>query len=266
MDSLTAAKQIRELSLRLVHKARASHIASALSISDLLGVFVANPKILNLQSIFDPNRDRLLLSKGHACVALYSALYIKGFFEESDLFTYGEDFSIFMNHASHYVPGVEFSTGALGHALPVSCGKALACKLKGETWHTFVVMSDGELQEGSNWEAILFANQFRLNNLTICIDYNNMQSLTSVDNTISLQPLAAKLESFGWKVFELDGHNHDDIHCALLESKSQIVPCALILKTIKGKGVSFMESSIDWHYKSPSDFELEMALKELNAL
>ena len=264
-DSHFYARRIREISLRLVHFAKASHIGSALSIADLLAVLYFSESVASLSSPKDPLRDRILLSKGHACTALYSALYLKGFYGFEELFTYGKDYSVFMNHASHYVPGVEFSTGALGHALPVACGKALACKRKGENWHTFVIMSDGELQEGSNWEAMLFASQFRLDNLTICIDYNNMQSLGSVDNTISLQPLAAKLESFGWKVFEADGHNHECMNCALLESKSQNIPSAIILKTVKGKGVSFMESSIDWHYKSPSDHELEMALYELKA-
>ena len=197
MNSIEVALKIRELSLKLVHKAKASHIASALSIADLLAVLITNNEIMRFHSPTDLKRDRLLLSKGHACVSLYSALHIKGFFTQEALFTYGDDYSVFMNHASHFVPGVEFSTGALGHALPIACGKALSAKITDQSWHTFVIMSDGELQEGSNWEAILFSSHFKLNNLTICIDYNNMQSLTSVEDTLSLKPLDNKLKAFG---------------------------------------------------------------------
>ena len=152
-------------------------------------MLVTNNDICNLTRPEDPERDRLLLSKGHACVALYSALCMKGYFEESSLMTYGDDFSPFMNHASHYVPGVEISTGALGHAMPVACGISLAAKLKKNDWYTFVILSDGGTSEGSNWEAFMFAAHHKLCNLTAIIDYNNLQSLDTVDKTISLKPL-----------------------------------------------------------------------------
>lgn len=266
MNSFQAALKIREISLRLVHKAGASHIGSALSISDLLAVMVADPEILYLPGPNHPARDRLLLSKGHACVSLYAALYLKGFYSSEALFTYGDDYSIFMNHASHRVPGVEISTGALGHALPIACGKALAAKLSNQSWHVVVIMSDGELQEGSNWEAMLFANHNRLDNLTICIDFNNLQSLATTDLTISLRPLSDKLSAFGWSVKEVDGHDHDQIRQALLSAKNESQPSAIILNTVKGKGVSFMEGSVAWHYRSPSDEELQIALQELEVL
>jgi len=259
-----AAKKIRELSLRLVHKAKASHIGSALSIADLLAVMITAPDIFNLRSPDDPNRDRLLLSKGHACVALYSALCIKGFFNVDDLMTYGDDYSAFMNHASHHVPGVEISTGALGHALSIGCGKALAARSRGESWHTYVILSDGEMQEGSNWEALMFAAHHLLSNLTIIIDYNNLQSLTTVENTLSISPLEDKFKAFGWKVSSVAGHCHDELHQSLLEAKKCKYPYALIMKTIKGKGVSFMEERVEWHYKSPSDDELNKALLEIH--
>jgi len=168
-----------------------------------------------------------------------------------------------MNHVSHQVPGVEFSTGALGHGLPIACGKALAAMMKGESWHTFVVMSDGELQEGSNWEAFMFAAHFNLCNLTVCIDYNNMQSLTTVDDTISLQPLAEKLTAFGWQVATIDGHSHPEVRNSLNQAKLSNRPSAIILETIKGKGVSFMENEVAWHYKTPTDTELAQALNEV---
>ena len=257
------AQKIRTLSLRMVHKAKASHIGSALSIADILAVLFSFPEICNLELNEDSKRDRLLLSKGHACVALYSALCLKGFFTESDLMTYGDDFSPFMNHASHHVPGVDISTGALGHALPIACGMSLAAKSRNQAWHTFVVLSDGELQEGSNWEAFMLAAHHNLDNLTIIIDYNNLQSLGSVENTLSLNPLDEKLRAFGWSVFKVNGHNHDEIKDALTSAKKTSTPAAVIMLTTKGKGVSFMENSVAWHYKSPNDVELESALKEV---
>jgi len=246
-----------------VHKAKASHIGSALSIADLLAILYFDRNVASFESDADINRDRILLSKGHACTALYSALCLRGLYTVQDLYTYGQDHSRFMNHASHFVPGVEFSTGALGHALPVGCGMAFAAKLKKRSWHTFVIMSDGELQEGSNWEAILFASHHKLDNLTICIDFNNLQSLTTTDQTIGLRPLPEKLKAFGWSVQEVDGHHHEHLQAALITAKKSGTPSAVVLNTVKGKGVSFMENSVDWHYRSPSDQELRDALLEL---
>ena len=263
-NSKEIATRIRELSLRLVHKAKASHIGSALSIADLLAVLVANTAICDLREPKDLGRDRLLLSKGHACVALYSALCVKGYFEELSLMSYGDDFSPFMNHASHYVPGIDVSTGSLGHAMPIACGRAMAARLKKQDWHTFVILSDGELQEGSNWEALMFAAHHNLKNLTAIIDYNNLQSLDSVDNTISLQPLDEKLRAFGWSTYTVNGHNHDKLKNALHSAKNNEQPAAVIMITTKGKGVSFMENSIEWHYKSPNDDELMKALNEIS--
>ena len=262
--SKEAANKIRALSLRLVHKAKASHIGSALSIADLLAVLITNDDVYWLPSPKDVNRDRLILSKGHACVALYSALFLKGFYEEEELFSYGEDYSDFMNHASHKVPGVEFSTGALGHALSISCGKALYAKLNNKKWHNFVILSDGELQEGSNWEAIMFANQYKLNNLTILIDFNNLQSLTTIDNTIAIEPIDEKLQSFGWDTKIINGHDHNCIYESLKSARNNNKPTAVILNTIKGKGVDFMENKVAWHYKNPNDIELEKALNSIN--
>jgi transketolase len=263
--SAELAKQIRRLSVQLVHHAKASHIGSALSIADLLAVLISDDSVCRLPLTCADNRDRLILSKGHACVSYYSALHLKGFFPREDLFTYGSDFSSFMNHVSHHVPGVEFSTGALGHGLPLACGKALAAKILEEHWTTFVIMSDGELQEGSNWEALLFAPHHKLDNLIIFIDYNNLQSLTTVDNTISLRPLDGKLEAFGWNVQTINGHDHEQIHDAITTAKHKSTPSAIILKTVKGRGVSFMENQVAWHYKSPNADELQLALAELQA-
>ena len=171
-----------------------------------------------------------------------------------------------MNHASHQVPGVEFSTGALGHALSVACGLAWSAKLKKDQWHTFVVMSDGELQEGSNWEALMFAAHHQLSNITICVDCNNLQSLTTVEETLSLSPLTDKFVAFGWRAETVDGHSHPDLFHALLNARNDARPTALLLRTTKGSGVSFMENSVAWHYKSPNTSELKQALRDIHVL
>jgi transketolase len=209
-------------------------------------------------------RDRFILSKGHACVAVYAALAEKGFFSIDELATYGADHSRLMNHISHHVPGVEFSTGSLGHGLPFGVGKALAAQRTGQIWRTFVLLSDGELDEGSNWEAALFAAHHHLDNLIAIIDYNKLQSLCSVDSTLRLEPLADKWRAFGWDVRVVDGHDHTAVFDAL-QSAPWLAgkPSLLLANTIKGKGISFMENQVDWHYRSPSEEQLAQALNEL---
>jgi transketolase len=207
-------------------------------------------------------RDRFILSKGHACVALYSALAHSGFFELDELDSYGKDFSWLMNHASHKVHGVEFSTGSLGHGLPFSVGKALAAKSQGSHWHVYVLLSDGEMDEGSNWEALMFASHHELSNLTAIIDYNKLQSLDTVQNTLGLEPLVQKLQSFGCFVVEVNGHDHVELSQAF-SCPSKGMPKVIVANTTKGKGVSFMENKVEWHYKNPSSEELIYALKEL---
>ena len=162
-----------------------------------------------------PARDRFILSKGHCCAGVYAALALRGFFPEAELATFGRDGSRLMTHISHKVPGVEFATGSLGHGLPFGCGKALAAKRKGDAWRTFVMLSDGELDEGSTWEAILFAPHHRLDNLVAVVDYNKIQSLGSVTEVLELEPLADKFRAFRWAVREVDGHDHKAIHALL---------------------------------------------------
>jgi transketolase len=209
-------------------------------------------------------RDRFILSKGHACVAVYAALAARGFFDEARLASYGLDFSDLMNHISHTVPGVEFSTGSLGHGLPFGVGKALAAKRLGSDWRTHVLLSDGEMDEGSNWEALMFAAHHRLDNLAATIDYNKLQSLTTVAATLGLEPLAEKLRAFGWAVREIDGHDHAQLRHAYASLPWQKgAPSMLIAHTTKGKGVSFMEGQVEWHYRSPDSRQLALALAEL---
>lgn len=258
------SNKIRISALKMVCSAKASHIASALSISDIIAVLYGKIMRLDQTAINTSNRDRFILSKGHACVAVYAALAEMGLIPREQLETYGQDYSILMAHISHKVPGVEFSTGSLGHGLPFGVGKALSAKWKKQAWRTFVLMSDGELDEGSNWEALMFAAHHNLDNLVGIIDYNKLQSLTTVDKTVRLEPLADKFKAFGWAVKEVDGHDHDELNNELSSVPWVAAkPSMLIAHTIKGKGVSFMENKVEWHYRNPNFEQLHQALTEL---
>lgn len=265
IDSRDLARRMRVQALQMVHRARASHIGSALSICDIVSVLYAQTLKLNPRDPAASGRDRFILSKGHACVAVYAALAETDFFPSNDLLQYGQDHSMLMNHISHKVPGVEFSTGSLGHGLPFGTGKAVAAKRLKQYWRTIVLLSDGELGEGSNWEAMMFAAHHQLDNLVAIIDYNKLQSLTTIDKTLRVEPLADKARTFGWAVREVDGHDHTALQNLLSQLPWEAgKPSFLIAHTTKGKGVSFMENSVDWHYKSPSADQLSQALGELN--
>ena len=266
-DSRRLAASIRKQALRMVARANASHIGSALSIADIVAVLYSGALKANPTQPSYPARDRFLLSKGHACVAVYAALAEKGFFPAEMLETYGQDGSPLMAHISHRVSGVEFSTGALGHALPFGVGKALAAQRMQRDWRTIVLMSDGECGEGSNWEAFMFAAHHKLDRLTAIIDYNKLQSLGTVADTLGLEPLADKLNAFGWSVREIDGHDH----LALAEYLRPVrwetgKPQMLIAHTTKGKGVPFMENKVEWHYKAPNPEQLAEALNALECV
>ncbi len=261
-STLEMARDIRKIALHMVHRAKASHIGSALSIADILAVLYGKVMRYNPCDSRSPSRDRFILSKGHACVAVYATLAEAEIIPREYLMTYGEDFSWLMNHISHKVPGVEFSTGALGHGLPFGVGKALTAKSRGADWTTYVLLGDGEMDEGSNWEALMFASHHRLANLVAVIDCNNLQSLTTVTQTLSLEPLVDKLTAFGCDVSDIDGHDHESIRVAL-EKRCPNKPRAILARTIKGKGVSFMEHQVDWHYRNPNDVQLAAALQEL---
>ncbi|HLP06140.1 MAG TPA: transketolase [Paludibacter sp.] len=258
------SKEIRKLALKMVYQAKASHIGGALSMADILAVLYHEVLTIFPSDYSNPRRDRFILSKGHACTGLYAALALKGFFPVEDLETYAQDGSLYLSHTSHYIPGVEISAGSLGHGLPISCGLALAAKKKKENWKTYCLISDGELDEGSNWESILLAPQLRLDNLILIVDYNKIQSLGTVANVLDLHPLKAKFEAFRWETYEVDGHNHYELKSSFEKAQSSNgLPKVIIAHTIKGKGVDFMEDKLLWHYKSPNNVELDRALNQI---
>ena len=262
-SSALLSKYIKAYTLKMVSDAKASHVGGGLSISDILAVLYNNILFYDSERPYLENRDRFILSKGHCCAALYATLALKNFFTLRDLNSFAQFGSNFMSHASHKVKGVEFSTGSLGHGLPCAVGKAMAAKLGKKKWEVFVLLSDGELNEGSNWEAILFASHHKLDNLTIIVDYNKLQSLTTVEKTIRVEPLKEKFEAFGCHVSEVNGHDHEELKKCLSKKNKNNSPKLIIAHTIKGKGVSFMENKVEWHYKSPDENQLKMALREI---
>ena len=243
--------KIRKLILKIANSSQCSHIGSNLSIVDILSVLYVK--------FLKDRKNSFILSKGHACLAQYCVLKEMGFINDKTLNTFGKDGTILMSHASHKVPGINLSTGSLGHGLPVATGIALANKINKKKSKMFVLLSDGELDEGSNWESVLFSSHHKLNNLVIIIDYNKLQSTDSVKNTLNLEPLDKKFKSFGCKVLIVNGHNCEQIFKALNSKSSK--PLVIIANTIKGKGVSFMENSVLWHYKSLNAENYQKAMK-----
>ncbi len=259
------AKKVRIHALKMANSGGGSHIGSALSIADILAVLYTEILHLDPKNPKLEQRDRFVLSKGHAGAALYATLAETGFFPVSKLATHYQDGSDLCGHVSHKgIPGVEVSTGSLGHGLSLATGMALAAKIDQKKHRIFTLLSDGECDEGSTWEAVLFAAHHHLDNLIAIIDYNKIQSLDTVADTLELEPLADKWRSFGWQVQEVDGHNHQQLQSGLsalpLESDC---PSVIICHTVKGKGVSFMENTVLWHYRVPRGEEFAAALQEL---
>ncbi|WP_342220642.1 transketolase [Rickettsiella endosymbiont of Miltochrista miniata] len=257
MDELIQrSKSIRKNILDMIYTARASHIASCFSVVDILNILYA--KILDVDQKFPEKLDRdfLIMSKGHAAAALYSTLANYDFFPIQELADFCKNGGRLAGHITANVPGIELSTGALGHGLSVGCGIALASKKK-----VYIILSDGECDEGSIWEAALFAPHHYLNNLTVIIDYNKIQSFGLINEVLNLEPFANKWRSFNWEVLEVDGHDYVDLDRAFAYQSS--LPKVIIAHTIKGKGVSFMENNLLWHYRSPDEAQYNQAQKEL---
>lgn len=259
------AQSIRYTTLQLSHNANESHTAGALSMADILVTLYEN-YLNNSPELKDsPDRDRFILSKGHCCASLYALLAEIGYFEKRELMShFAENGTHFYAHASHTLPGIELSTGSLGHGLPVACGMALGAKRKGRNYNVYCLCGDGEMNEGSNWEAIMAASHNNLDNLCLIIDKNKMQALGDTKDVLCLDPIPVKFESFQWNVIDIDGHDYDQIIAAFDNFKACVgKPTVIVANTIKGKGVSFMEHNLKFHYTAPTEEELIKAKEEL---
>lgn len=266
------ARKIRQHALRMTNAGGSSHIGAIFSCADMLAVLyggVSHGGVLRVDAVAPraPERDRFVLSKGHAGAGLYAALAERGFFPVEQLATHYQDGSALCGHVSHAVPGVEVSTGALGHGLGIAAGMAYSGKLRSAAHRVFCLLSDGECDEGSTWEAALFAAHHGLSKLVALVDFNQLQGLARTAEILRLDPFADKWKAFGWDVQELDGHDHDALRKALREVSSPATPKPLcvIAHTTKGKGVSFMEDTVLWHYRTPRGAEFAAALAELES-
>lgn len=266
MDSRELAWRIRKHAIEMVHHAHASHIGGILSCADLIAVLCNNVAKIDPLNPKRADRDRIVLSKGHNGVAIYAALAELGFLDVKELEHYGEDGGIFSCHISHkHVPGIEITTGSLGHGVCVACGMALNAKLKNLEYKVFAIVGDGECNEGSVWETVMLANQYKLDNFIVIVDVNGMQAMGDTKTVIDMEPLTDKWHAFGWYVVDVkDGHDHNALKQAFLEDSNGL-PKVILARTIKGKGISFMENQLLWHYRDPQGEFYEQALKELEA-
>lgn len=260
-------QRAREIVLTMAHRAKNGHVGSSLSSIDILGALYHSFLRVDPKNPKMPDRDRFILSKGHGCSGLYATLALKNFYPESALEQYLKNESMFAGHPSAlHVPGVELSTGSLGHGLNVGVGMALAAQRDEKAFRTVVVLSDGECDEGSVWEAALTAGHWKLDQLIAIVDYNKIQSFGRVEDVMQLEPFTKKWESFGWHVQEVDGHDHAKLMDALAKADThEGKPHVIIAHTVKGKGVSFMENTVEWHYWPPSDAQYAQAMQEISS-
>ena len=261
------AKEMRKKEFQIAYHAGGGHLGAAFSVTDILSVlYFGDVMKYDAQRPDWAERDRFIMSKGHACYALYAALAMAGYFPEEELWHVGKPGSKFGGHPKLYdIPGVEASTGALGHGLSFAIGIAYANKVDEKSSHTYVVLGDGECQEGSIWEGALSAPTLELDNLTVIIDHNKLQAMDKLENIVRMQPLGEKWKAFGWNVLEIDGHNHNEIRNTLL-AREKGKPTLVVAHTIKGKGVSFMEGMPLWHYRMPNEQELPILMRELGLI
>ena len=270
MTSEQLAWMIRRHAIEMTHISHGSHIGSVMSVADIIAVLYTNILHMDPERPKMEERDRFLLSKGHASAAVYAALAEMGFFPTEELKTFYQNGSRLIGHVSHKVPGIEFSTGSLGHGLSAAAGMAYAGKKDGKNYRVFTVLGDGECNEGSVWEAAEFAGHFRLNNLIAIVDYNHMQSLDFSENTLLVEDMAARWKAFGWNAVEINGNNHDELRKAFEAAENLRIqeghrPTVIIANTVKGYGVSFMQNDILWHYRFPHDgWEYDQAVTELH--
>lgn len=259
------SKKIRVHILKMMYQSKSSHIGSSLSIVEILVALYFNILKIDPKNLSKPNRDIFILSKAHGSAALYAVLAEKDFFPLDYLKKYYVNGGILPGHLDKTsAPGIEFSAGALGHGFAVSIGIAISNKQSKDSGRIFVLIGDGECNEGSIWEGAMLAAHLKLNNLTAIVDYNKIQSFGRTNEVINLEPIVDKWKAFGWQVLEVDGHDFNELIDAL--NSPQDKPKIIISHTVKGKGVSFMEDKLEWHYKSPDKDQLEIALKELDGI
>ncbi len=265
MKSEQLAWLIRRHSVEMAHYSHGSHIGAVLSVADITAVLYTDVLRFDPNCPYMPERDRFILSKGHAGSSVYAALAESGFFPVEELLTHYQNGSRLSGHVSHHVPGVDFSTGSLGHGLSAGIGMAYAAKKDKKDYHTYVIIGDGECDEGSVWEAALFANHYRLDNFTAIVDYNKMQSLDFCEKTIELLDLAGKWRAFGWNVIEINGHDHEALKKAFATKFENGKPKVIIANTVKGYGIDFMENDILWHYRFPHEgWEYDQSVTRLH--
>jgi transketolase len=256
------SKETRRLILDAVSRSNAAHIASCFSVVEILNAVFRSANIEKLRDMA-MDRDRIILSKGHAAAALYATMHQFGLMDKAELETYHSNGSLLGGHVSHFIPRVEHSTGALGHGLPVGVGISVGLRSKKLAGRVFVIVGDGELHEGSNWEALMLAGHLKLSNLCVIVDNNHLSQMGQTDLCCSLEPLKAKFEAFHFSVTELDGHDEEAVHSAIRNSANSVGPVALLCATIKGHGVSFMSGNNLWHYRTPKSADYERARQEL---
>lgn len=270
MNSEELAWKIRRHGIEMTHLSGGSHIGAILSVADIIAVLYSGVMNIDPKNPKKMDRDRFILSKGHAGASIYAALAENGFFEVEELKTHYQNGSRLSGHVSHHLPGVDFSTGSLGHGLSAGVGMAYAAKKDGKSHKVYVVLGDGECDEGSVWEAALFANHFRLNNLVAIVDHKHMQSMDFQENTLEIEDFGEKWKAFGWNVIEMDGNSHEELNIAFeqaekLSKEEAHKPTVIIANTIKGFGVSFMQNDILWHYRFPHEgWEYDCAVAELH--
>ena len=258
------ALRLRRHVVRMCGEGGGSHVGSGLSVADIIAVLYGEVLRVDPADPGWPDRDRFILSKGHAGACVYAALAERGFFPSSLLDQHYRNGSRLSGHVSHKgVPGVELSTGSLGHGLGVGAGMAMQLRRQGGDQRVYVVLSDGDCDEGSTWEAVLFAAHHKLSNICAVVDYNKLQSLGSVSETLELEPFVQKWRAFGWTALRIDGHDHGALKDAFAEAAAGLRPTCILADTVKGRGVSFMENQVLWHYRSPRGEELMAALREL---
>lgn len=267
MKSENLAWLIRRHGIEMTHLSGGSHIGAIMSVADIMAVLYTDVLGFDIDDCKADERDRFILSKGHAGASVYAALAESGFFPVEELKTHYQNGSRLSGHVSHHLPGVDFSTGSLGHGLSAGAGMAYAAKKDHKPHKVYVVLGDGECDEGSVWEAALFANHYRLNNLVAIVDHNQMQSMDFCENTLELGDFVAKWQVFGWNVLEINGNNHEELLKAFTTKFDNEKPTVLIANTVKGFGVPFMENDILWHYRFPHDgWEYDQAVMEMHKI